>query len=477
MINDDRLKKEYNPKTHYQLTFQQVDDGTSHRAWRPGLKVPPRILPDISKKSSTEATVSVNHADFVKLPFVPTKSFKPDKNAHQCGVKLEGKSSYMLDYPQQKLSPRPPVNRVLKTTTMPKIDEIPLKENYVTTNQRMHPKWKEGGRQEGYCEHPTQLYFTGNFGGKSVHKEDYSAAIHVGAKPSTSYKKEERLHSSNKPFYGTTTFRSFHNNLPALVERDHLFLKKRSINNQETMKSQTGPLQKSTQYREDNPGYGFFPPVRGMCAPAPDQLQLFYGHFDGKTEHHSNYIKFKEAPRPRTSFKKTEERHMGGNSFDGTTSMGVDYQPIPIERQMAELKNVDRIAAQVSYYQKDGEQMKHAHHFGGKFTDKSVNKSDYFQFWHTRPRQRHGDRAERVFRPSTAKLASVTESAANYVPLYGKPSQSFKPLDTRFTEDPEKGSQGKRIKVGYWTVYKDDFKEMPLPRRSACQAELLLQQA
>ena len=442
---------------------------------RPGLKIPPRILPDIPKKSTGEMSVSVNHADYVKLPIVTTNSFKPDSKAHQCEAKFDGTTSHKLDYPQQKLIPRPTVNSLLLSTTIPKIDEISLKENYVTTNQRMHPKWDRGGRQEGYGEQPTQLYFTGNFGGKSVHREDYNATILEKAKPSTSCKKEERLHSSNKPFYSTTTSKSVHTNLPTLVKRDQLCLKKRSKNNQETMKPQSGPLQKVTQYRADNPSYILFPQVRGMCTPAPDQLRLFYGYFGGKTEHHSNYVKFREPPRPRTSFKKKEERHTGGTTFAGKTSMGEDFRPVPMEKQIAELRSVDRVAAQVGSYQKEGKEMKKAHHFGGRFTDKTVNKSDYFQFWQTRPRQRHGDKAERIFKPSTAKLASVSESAANFVPLNGKPSQSFKPLDTRFTE--EKNSKEKKIKLEYGSAYKDDFKEKPLPRREVCQAELLLQKA
>ena len=473
VINDDRLKKEYNPKTHYQLTFQTAASHTPPQ--RPGLKVPPRILPDIPKKRVRgEATVSVNHTDYVKLPLMPTKSFKPDSKAHQCEAKLDNTTSYKLDFPEQRLVPGKPQAHSLMLTTIPRIAEVPLKENYVTTNQQMLARWEKGGRQAGYCELPSQLHFVGDFDGKSVHKRDYNAAILEEGKPSTSCKREERLHSSNKPFHDMTTSKAFHSNLPELMKRDPLFLKKRSINNKETMKPPSGPAQNSTQYRTDNPGYVCFPHVRGICTPAQDQLYLFYGKFDGKTEHHSNYVQFQEPPRPRTSFKKVDNRHTDGATFDGTTSMELDYQPIPFETQMAGLKNVDSIAAQVGHYQKGGEQMKRAHHFGGRFADKSVYKDDYFQFRQIRPRERHGDKAERPFIPSKAKLASISEAAANFVPLSGKPSQSFKPLDTRFAD--KHGDNGSRkTQVNYSTAYEQDFIERPLPRKELCQAELLLQ--
>ena len=479
MINDDRLKREYNPKSHYQLTFQPAAaNAPGHTIpQRPGLKVPPRVLPDITKRRSNgAAAVSVNHADFVRLPLMLTKSFKPDTTAHQCEAKLEDTTSYKLDFPKQKLAPRPEINQILTQTTIPKIAEVPLKENYVTTYQQTLPKWERGGRQAGYGELPSQLHFAGDFDGKSVHKQDYDASILERGKPSTSCKREERLHSSNKPFYDTTTNKVFHTNLPALVKRDPLFLKKRSINNTETMKSPRGPAQRSTQYRHDNPGYAVFPHVRGMCTPAQDQLYLFHGKFDGRTENHANYIRFQEPARPRTNFKKKDNGHTNGGSFDGTTSMGLDYQPIPFETQMTELKSVDRTAARVGRYQKGGEQMKRAHHFGGKFTDHSVNKDDYFQFWTIGPRQRHGDKAERPFVPSNAKLASISEAAASYVPLEGKPSQSFKPLDTRFANGQGNGG-GKKVQVDYGTAYKQEFIERPLPRKEVCQAELLLQRA
>lgn len=469
LINDDHLKKEYNPRTHYQHTFQPVAGG-GHRAMRPGLKVPPRILPDISKKGSTYPVLSVNHSDFIKVPITLRKSFKPDPKAHLSKAKLEDKTIYKLDYLQQSLAPKPLANSLMRTT-IPKVFEIPAKDSYVTTNQCMLPKWDCGGRQMGYCEHPTQLYFTGNFGGKSVQREDYNATVLHKARPSTGCKREERLH---KEFYGTTTNKSVHSNLPTLVEREPLHLKKYSINNRETMKPQSGPVQKYTQYQIDNPGYVFFPPVRGMCTPAPDHLQLFYGNFDGRTEHISSYVKYHQPPRPRTSFKKKEARHTDGATFYDTTSMGVDYQPVPHEKQMAEFKSVGRVAAKVGNYQKDGKQMKYAQHFGGKFTDKSVNKNDYFQFWQTRPRQRHGDKAEQLFQPSKSKLTTVSETASNYVPLNGKPAQSFKPLDTRFSEGKKFED---KIKVEYGTAYKEHFTEKPLPRREVCQAELLLQQA
>jgi hypothetical protein len=391
--------------------------------------VPPRILPDIPK-NGVEA-VSTNHADFVKLPGVPRKNFKPEEQVHQCGTKLEDTTCYKLDFPQQR--------------SIPKIDEISSKENlYART-------------QAGFTEHPSQLYFTQNFNGIStVNGDDFHTDI---------IEKRKRK-----------TTNSYRSNLPLLVEKQPVYLKNKSRKHCETMQPLTGQVQKWTKYQIDNPGYIFFPQVRGICTPAPDSLQLFHGPFDGRTENHQNYVQFQEPPRPRTSFKKREEAHTIGATFHGTTSTGTHYPPIPIERQIAELRSVDRLAARVGYYQKDGHQMKKAHHFGGKFIDESVNKSDYFQFWQTGPRTRYGDRAERVFQPSKAKLASVSESHATFVPLDGKPSESFKPLDTRLKE--QLNSKGKnQTTMDYATVYKRDYKEKQLPLREICLAECIMQQA
>ena len=394
--------------------------------------MPPRILPDIPTKHTED--VSTSHADFVKLPVVARKNFKPEEKAHKCEAKLDDTTSYKLDFPQQK--------SVADGLTVPKINEISSKENYHT------------GKQAGFTKHPNQLYFTQNFNGKStINGDDFHADI---------IEKRKRR-TTNK------------SSLPALIEKQPVYLKKQSRKHCETMLPPTGHIQKWTQYQIDNPGYVFFPQVRGICTPAPDQLQLFHGPFDGRTENHLNYIQFQEPPRPRTSFKKKEEAHSAGATFHGSTSMVTHYQPIPIEQQIAELRSVDRLAAQVGRYQKDGHQMKRAYNFGGKFIDQSVNKSDYFQFWQIGPRTRHGDKVERMFQPSKAKLASVSESHATYVSLNGKPSENFKPLDTRFKDQLK--SEEIKIKMDYASVYKQDFKEKQLPVREICPAELILQQA
>lgn len=395
--------------------------------------MPPRILPDIPTKGTE--SVSTSHADFVKLPVVARKNFKPEEKVHNCEAKLDDTTSYKLDFPQQKSA--------ADGLMIPNIDEISSKENY------------HAGKRAGFTEHPTQLYFTQKFNGKStISGDNFHADI---------IEKRKKIATNKK------------SSLPALVEKQPVYLKKQSRKHCETMQPPTGHIQKWTQYQIDNPGYIFFPQVRGICTPVPDQLQLFHGPFDGRTENHLNYIQFQEPPRPRTSFKKREEAHSIGATFHGSTSMGMHYQPIPIEQQITELKSVDQLAAQVGHYQKDGHQMKKAHNFGGKFIDQSVNKSDYFQFWQTGPRTRHGDRAERVFQPSKAKLASVSESHATYVSLDGKPSESFKPLDTRFKEQLK--SEKKKIKMDYASVYKKDYKEKQLPIREICPAELILQQA
>ena len=400
------------------------------------MKVPPRILPDIPKKG-TEADGSTSHTDFVKLPVVPRKSYKPEEKAHMCEAKLDDTTSYKLDFPQQKSTTSN--SRGTMNNMIPKIGEIPLKENY----------------HAGFTEHPNQNleYLTEKNCGKSTNGNGFGSAAF-----------------ETKGMRKTTNM----SGLPALIDKQPVYLKKKSRKHCETMQPPTGHLQKWTQYQIDNPGYVFFPQARGICTPAPDQLQLFQGPFDGKTENHLNFIQFREPPRPRTSFKKRDEAHViQGATFYDTTSSGTHYQPIPYEQQFAELKSVDRLAAQVGRYQKDGQQMKRAHNFGGKFTDLSVNKSDYFQFWELGPRKRHGDRAERLFQPSKAKLASVSESHANFVAQKGKPSESFKPLDTRFKEQ----KKSKEIKMDYGTVYERDFKEKQLPLREICPAELILQQA
>ena len=438
------------------------------------LKVPARILPDIPKKEMD--LVSINRADFVPLPLDgKAKNYKPIQSTHVSGAPFKSDTSYNMDYPTRVIE-RSPIHKAQEPTwSIARSNGTSHHDRFVTTNKVLFRKWSEDGRQDAYCEPPqhAQIFLGGKFDLKSVSQADYTAEILMKGRPSTSCKKVESMYQSNGKFTNATTNNSTYN-LPKISERVQLNLRNESKKNNETLEKMHGNIQGETQYRRDNPGYHTFPLPRGICPPAMDKLSLFQGHFNGTSEHRSNYTNFCDPPRPRTSFKKTEKsRALSAEvKFDGSTTTQLAFQPIPIKKQKTEHMEVTQLGADISEAQKKGERVKKAQHFGLQCNYTTTNKNEYFQFWKTRPRVRYGDRCERVFKPSSVKFASISETRSSYVPLKASPSQSFKQaLD--FSEGGLVRSANK-APMNSVTAYREEFPVRNLPQREVCPAEALL---
>ena len=213
---------------------------------------------------------------------------------------------------------------------------------------------------------------------------------------------------------------------------------------------------------------------RNMCPPHPDQLSLFNSkRLDSNTLHKLSYIKWREQPRPSTSCKKSLEYYKSDAPFAGSSMHSTEYKPFPQTAVAAIHNDVIKNAANTSYIYKDGTEMKHVHHFGGSFNNGYAKQSDYFNFTKLRPRVRHGDKSECLYQPSTARFNGVSENKASFIPLDGKPAESCKPLDLRFSKDKQQGTENNE-KISNNTSYKDDYLSWKLPQKSICPAELLL---
>ena len=433
--------------------------------------MPPRLLPAVP--AGRMDLVSINHADYVPLSLNGRpKNFKPIAKAYQSTAPLNAHTSYESDFPPRQLEPNPPAESLMRTTIPSK---APSTLNYTTTNQEMLRKWNGKCKPSAFREPPGKVpLFEGEFYGQSVAREDFNPDILTKGKPSTSCKKAETMYQSNVTFDGSTTNTSTYK-LPTIVQREPLHLKKRSINNTETMEKRIGRLQSATQYRADNPGYQHFPHKRDICPPEPDKLQLFQGKdMNLQSEQQASYARWNEQPKPSTSYKKMEKRVISDAKFDGQTQNMIQFQRVPIHDQVAVLKDVNRKAAEVGYVQKDGRHVKEAQNFGGSFASTTTNKSEYFQFWKTTPRIRYGDSCEKPYQPSNATFQSQSVARASYIPLNVEPAKSFKPLDLRFQQ---KQSTVEKTKLESSTAYREHYPVRPLPKRNICPAELLLQQA
>ncbi len=81
-----------------------------------------------------------------------------------------------------------------------------------------------------------------------------------------------------------------------------------------------------------------------------------------------------------------------------------------------------------------GAQAKQAQDYGQRFTGKTTNRV-HFQYWNVSPRIRHGDRSERIYRPSNQPFNVQSETSTSFVPMTVRPSESCKPLDARFGQE------------------------------------------
>ncbi len=111
------------------------------------------------------------------------------------------------------------------------------------------------------------------------------------------------------------------------------------------MDPSNGKMDALTQYQRDNPGFRHFPVKLGALTPQPDNLQLFAGPQQTITENRASYKCLENAPRPRTSCKKEQQRHANSGQFNDRTSFKTDYQPIPLEKMLAQAEIYKQAAA------------------------------------------------------------------------------------------------------------------------------------
>ena len=275
-------------------------------------------------------------------------------------------------------------------------------------------------------------------------------------------------------FDGISTYMTMYKS-PMFSTKNPLHLRTCSKTQYETMEPTTGKTDYQTQYQRDNPLLPYIIRRRCLCAPYPDKLQLFQGQFDPKSEHHSRYVQnWKVLPQPRTSFKGNQRASSSliNGEFDDRTTTNTHYQPVSKEAQFTGLQEVNEIASKVSFDNKNGQKLKDVQHFGGEFKDKTVNQSEYFQFWKVPPRIHYGDSTERIYHPSKDKFSGVSETKAQFLHhIMAKPAEQFQSLEARYNKSVPKYSE----KMSDETAYKTDFIPRPLPQPQVCPAEMLLQ--
>lgn len=467
---DYALKRHYNPKSHYQVTFRARETPS---VMRPGLAVPATILP-VASSVHPDIMISVNKKDYIvpkKIP--PTNIPKHVGNLRVPGAPFQDTTSYKLDFPQRPFDPNPMANTLMRTT-MPRIIEVKPSDNYQTTNQSTLRKWSGNNKPQGYKEVIEQPLFTGEFKGESVTAKDFSGASVENGRPSSIIKREDVRQEVPEGFDEDTEHKVAFK-LPQITERDPPQLKNSSRRHEETMDPKTGGMSSETQYRGDsNPKFRFHVGKRGMSLPQVDNLQLFQGPFKAKSEQKVSYTAdWGGHPQPLPSFKgcQKESLPIESGKFDDRTTTGQHFQPVSVKKSLEGLHASAAVASKARFESEDSHRVRDLSDFGFKFSDnKPVNQTDYFQFWKTVPRVRHGDTAERIYHPSAAKFVGESETKTSFLPVKGELVLPCEGLDSRFQKAMPKSD----AKMNSQTAYMSEYVPKPLPQVSACPAEMLM---
>ena len=468
---DPELKQKYNPKSHYQTIFPPRD---GQPVFRPGMAVPARIFPKLPPAHMNQKSVS--QMDFIEKPLNSNRILhKPSHAIRTPGAPFDNTTSYKSDYYEKIFDPNPMASSLMRVT-LPKIIEVQPDKNYSTTNESMMKKWSGNLKSEGYKELQEEPFFTGEFQGESVTMKTFGPDAVKGGRPRSTCKISKTRHIPEGSFQGNTTAKEAYK-LPVLTEKSPLCLRSKTKTQQETMvKPKVRNTDFVTHYMKDNSGLLPNVPRRGMCPPHPDKLQLFRGPFKAVSEQKASYFD-READLTTTISNKNMQvsQVMVGGKFYDSTSTGVQFQPVSDEVRVAGVQEAGDVASRVTFDSKNGEMMKKTQHFGGKFSDKTVNQTEYFQFWETNPRVRHGDHFERVYHPSQAKFHAESETKSSFHPTNGKPSEMVKSLETRFRKGlPQQG--GKMLSSDD-TSYNREFIPRPIPKVNVCPAQVLVQLA
>lgn len=415
---DENLKQTYDPKSSYNEKFHPREYQPVERR---GLAIPARIIPR-GPPSFRMDLLSMTHNDYVQKPLSYVEKCVAKNHLKTPRAPFQDSTSYKSHYPMRIFNQNP-MSKSLMRTTMPRIVEVEPGDYFLTTNQCTMRKWSGNNQSISYKELQESPFFNGDFQKETVTGIDYSGSAVEGGRPGTSCKKVPTRPAPEK-FDGLTTNKVVYK-LPTIDERGPVHLKSRSQVMEETMAPLTGQMESQTQYRQDNPGFYFKTSKRSASPPLLEKLVLFKGPLGSKSEHSAS---FKEL-------SNLEKAKSGILTSTGTL---------------------------------DGKK-KRRH-----LANDSVNKTEYFQFWKTKPRVRYGDSCERVYHPSQRRFEAETETRASFPPIRdGKASKACESLDVRFGN--------KALKHGHTfdgvTAYNRDYVTRPLPKAKICPAEAMLQKA
>jgi hypothetical protein len=382
--------------------------------------------------------------------------------------KFYDETSHKIDYQAYDIT-KP--DKFTVSTTLPKI--IECTPNYLTSNKRFFPEWEGSNhRPHPYYELPQQHeLFKGKFDGLSCTKRDFVKIPLLSLKPKVNCKNPETSHRVNEKLDDlTTTKESF--SLPKLsltIRREPLRLKNNPQKNTETMEPTTGQFQSITQYKEDNPEYITRPAKRKMCRPLGENIQLPKDiKMPSITTQKSSYTKcWNRQPKPSTPFSNNAGVYQPPlQPLSNQTNYKTDFKPIPGKTMCLNKQEAGKQATISTNKHKEALEMKAIHTLNGSSQPRTtVNQTEYFKFDKTKPRIRHGDKAEKIYQMLTVPFIAISDYAATFIGKDGKPATIFKPIETRL-ENADKLADA--------TSYKESYIQLPLYPSNICPAEILL---
>ena len=472
LMMDQELKTNYNPVSDYKATFHPIKDAVRTKR---GLAIPARILCNLNSDEPMD-NLTMTRKDFVPKPLVDAK-VPPKARATIPGISttpFQDDTSYKLDYPKRKMAPNP-ISQTLMRTTLPKIVEVGPEDVYCTTNQLSLQQWQGKCRSDSYKELQERPFFTGMLETESTTKKDFKTL--ENARRSKSCKKVE-VHESAGEFDESTTHNAAYK-LPPIAKKRVVFAKGNSQRQAETMEPYQEESEFVTQYQRDTSDVPEHPIRRGYCQPEQDKLNLFHGNFDHKTVHKSTYNKFdglrlsKQPHKTANDVSSTNPMKREGEIFCDETTTNSHFQPISKSVRARGMNEAREVNFKISQENKGSSNIKKSQNFGIGKDVKTVNQSEYFKFHKTPRREFHGDKAERLYFPSSSKFDTQSETKDSFVTKIGKRAEPFKPLDRRFQKKVPLYSK----KMASETSYKSDFVPLPLPIPEMCPAEQLIKQA
>ncbi len=469
---DHELKTNYNPVSDYKSTFNPIENGGRTKR---GMAVPARILCDINSDKPMD-NVTMTRKDFVPKPLDDAK-VAPQTRSN--GPKLpnarfEDATSYKADFPKRKMNPNP-MSQTLMRTTLPQIVEVGPEDVYCTTNQESLKYYPGKCRSYGYKELQEKPFFTGNVETFTTTKKDFRSI--ENAEPSKSCKKIEEYKPGGK-FEGKTTNNTAFK-LPPIAKKRVVFRKNNSQTMMETMEPSNRSSSYVTQYQNDTNELPEIIKRRGYTLPEQDKLNLFNGKFDPKTVHRSTFDKIDKLPPVIHNQKRANDisdlnpMNKEGEKFYNETTTNTHFQPVSVKEQQLGISEAKEIHFKISQENKGSNNIKISQNFGIGQDTKTINQSEYFKFKKAPPRKIHGDRAERLYFPSSSKFNTCSETKDSFVVKIGKRADPYKPLDKRFQKKVPLYSN----KMASETSYKSDFVPLPLPAPELCPAEQLIRQA